>query len=171
MVKKFYKYLALPISENLNDNNKGKIFCLTDTDSNMRTKDLNQDPSLKKHLLIKRLAVGDNNTTTLIRFEVEEKRDPIDIEKSLNPLIFIKILEDLNVKGSFLINQENILNPIGNTTIENLRNFDIGSYFKTEEVKNNFAKKYVETMCAMEEPEPFIPDWIEEIRKFYRQNT
>lgn len=166
LVKKFYKYLSLPISENIEDSGKGKVFCLTDTDSNLRKNDIKQEDSLKEALIIKRLTNEENHSTALINFETEEKQTPIDIEKSLNPIIFKKTLEALQVEEKFLIKEENIQNKTGNTTKENLRNFDIDSYFTTEDIKTFFAKKYVEVMGKEENKENFIPVWITEIKKF-----
>lgn len=167
LVKKFYKYLSLPIYENIEDINKGKVFCLTDTDSNLRKNDIKQDEKLKNSLIIKRLANGDNFSTDLIKFEIEERQNSIDIEKSLNPIIFRKTLSELLVEGKFLVVETNIKNKKGNTTKENLRNLDIDDYFSTEEIKNNFAKKYIEVMNEATKEEEYIPEWINKIKLFF----
>jgi predicted ATP-dependent endonuclease of OLD family len=167
LVKKFYKYLALPISENIQDNDKGKVFCLTDTDTNMRKNDIDQDVKLKNSLILKRLADNGNNETVLIKYETEEKQNSIDIEKSLNPTIFIKTLKELGVDEKYLTNEGDIQDINGNTTKENLRNFEIDNYFSNEETKNIFAKKYVEVMSKMPHPESYIPNWIVQLREFY----
>ncbi|QQS59307.1 AAA family ATPase [Candidatus Peregrinibacteria bacterium] len=167
-VKKFYKYLALPIVENIEDATKGKIFCLTDTDSNLRKNDINQEEKIKEILIIKRLVIENGNFTSLIKFETEEKQDPVDIEKSLNPIILRKTLDALEVEEKFLIKDENIQNKVGNTTKENLRNFEIDNYFVNEEIKNNFAKKYIEIMKTEEKPKDFLPSWINEIKEFFK---
>lgn len=165
LVKKFYKYLSLPISEN-SGGNKGKIFCLTDTDSNGRRSDIIQEREVRKNIIIKRLST-ENYITTLIDFEKEEKTTPIDIEKSLHPTVFVKTLEALEVDDKFKIYEENIQNIEGNTTKENLRNFDIDSYFSDENTKNIFAKKYTEIMNNDDEYKQLLPHWINEVKEFF----
>lgn len=171
LVKKFYNHLALPISENIEDSNKGRVFCLTDTDSNLRKSDIRQKENLKNSLIIKRLVNENNYLTSLIKFEIEEKQDPIDIEKTLNPIIFKKTLENLGTEEKFLIRKEDVQNKNGNTTKENLRNFDIYDYFSTEDKKNSFAKKYIEIMDKENNPQEFAPSWIKEIKEFFNKNN
>lgn len=164
LVKKFYKYLLLPISENSKDLKKGKVFCLTDTDSNLRKNDiLTQD---QINLVIKRLAKH-KNSTSLIEFEKEEKQDAINIEQSLNPMIFKKTMESLNPEQKFLIEEDKIQDKEGNTTAENLKNFDIADYFKTEDIKISFSQKYIEVMKTDMESDKLIPTWIKEIKEFF----
>jgi predicted ATP-dependent endonuclease of OLD family len=122
LVKKFYKYLLLPISENSKELKKGKVYCLTDTDSNLRKNDI--FPQDQNNLVIYRLA-KDKNSTSLIKFEKEEKQNSIVIEESLNPIIFKKTLESLNPEQKFLIEEDKIQDKDGNTTTENLKNFGI----------------------------------------------
>lgn len=169
LVKKFYKFLALPISENIEDQNKGKVFCLTDTDANLRKNDIIQEETkLQKSLIIKRLADNKEHITDLIKFEIQEKQNAIDIEKSLNPIIFKETLDELKVEEKFLIIKDNIQNIDGNTTIENLRNFNIKEYFFNEVIKNDFAKKYIEIMQEKENANKFVPKWIKEIQIFFK---
>lgn len=164
LVKKFYKYLLLPISENSKDPKKGKVFCLTDTDSNLRKNDiLTQD---QINLVIKRLA-KDKNSTSLIEFEKEEKQDAINIEQSLNPMIFKKTMESLNPEQRILIEEDKIHDKEGNTTAENLKNFDITNYFETEDIKISFSQKYIEVMKTDIESDKLIPTWIKEIKEFF----
>lgn len=75
---------------------------------------------LKYNLIIKRLAKLDIHSTTLINFETEANQDSIDIEKSLNPIIFQRTLEMLQAEEKFLIKTEDIQNKDGNTSKENL---------------------------------------------------
>ncbi len=65
------------------------------------------------------------------------------------------------------IDRVNIQNIDGNTTKDNLRNFDIDNYFSSEKIKNDFACQYVEIMKGMDTPEDYIPQWIREIKNFY----
>ncbi len=168
LVKKFYKYLLLPVSENFKNQNCGRIFCLTDTDANTKKKDINLEQdvvnTIKNNLVIKRLASNIDNSTSLIQFELEEKQESIGIEQSLNPNIFIKTLESFNVEYEFL--KCDIQNINGNTTKNNLRNWNIDSYFIDGKVKNNFAKKYVEIM-EEGDSDDFVPGWINEIKEFF----
>jgi predicted ATP-dependent endonuclease of OLD family len=170
LVKKFYKYLLLPISEHVNNLGRGRVFCLTDTDANLRKNDISsQDDKFKNTLVIKRLTNEGNNSPSLIKFEAEQKQDSIDVEKSLNPTIFAKTLRNLSAADKFLIKEENIQVIKGSTTKDNLRNFDIDNYFGDEdEVKKIlFAKEYVSLMAKENNPEEYIPNWVTEIREFF----
>lgn len=168
LVKKFYKYLLLPISENIHDIGKGRVFCLTDTDSNLRKNDISdQDKNFKNTLVIKRFASEGMQSPSLIKFEAEQKQDSIDIEKSLHPIIFEKTLKNLSVANKFLIEESSIQIRDGSTTKDNLRNFDIDNYFDSEAIKDSFAKKYISLMDLEENPEDYIPKWVTEIREFF----
>ena len=168
LVKKFYKYLLLPIEENCEDITKGKVFCLTDSDADSETKDINQkNKKLEKSLVIKRLTKEDNHQTWLIKFETERKKIPIDIEQSLNPIIFKKTLDELWVEEDFLIKEENIQNIEGNTTIENLQNFKIIDYFSDEKIKNDFSQKYIEILKREDLQKNHTPQWINEVKSFF----
>lgn len=171
LVKKFYKYLSLPIEEHIKDLKKGKVFCLTDTDKDLRKKGIEQVDDLKNNLIIKRLAKSEIHLTTLIKFETEANQDSIDIEKSLNPIIFQRTLEVLQVEEKFLIKIEDIQNSEGNTSKENLRNFDIDDYFTNEDIKNTFAMKYVEVMGAEGDPQAFSPGWVKDIKLFFNKEA
>jgi predicted ATP-dependent endonuclease of OLD family len=166
LVKKFYKYLSLPINEIIGFKNCGKVFCLTDTDTNLRKNDVDQFKDLKFNILLKRLSSADNNTTELINFETEEKQEPIDIEKSLNPEVFMETLLRLAVDEKYLIQEDEVQNIKGNTTIINLRNFDIENIFSDEKIKDDFALKYIQ---VMEESfgDEYTPTWVKEIKDFF----
>lgn len=171
LVKKFFKYLSLPLSENISDTKCGKVFCLTDTDSNLRKKDIDQHDDLKERLILKRLAQGKDNTTALVKFEIEEKQEPLDIEKSLNPVVFMKVIENRNYDAKYHITEDDIINAKGNTTITNLRNFEIDTFFTSEVIKNQFALDYVQVMEGIESPEEYIPNWVTEIYEFFLHET
>lgn len=168
LVKKFYKYLLLPISENVKDLGKGRVFCLTDTDSDLRKNDiLEQKIEFKNTLVIKRLAKEGLQTPSLIKFETELKQDSIDIEESLHPTIFRKTLQSLSVDAKFLIKKDSIQVTDGSTTKDNLRNFEIDNYFDNEGIKDAFAEKYISVMDEEEYPEKYIPGWVTEIKNFF----
>ena len=162
--------MALPIAENIKEHAKGRVFCLTDTDSNMIKKDIVQESELKNSLILKRLCINEQKTISLVKFETEVNQTPIDIEKSLNPLVFIKTLEELDVDEKFLIPYENIQDTSAGTTKENLRSFEIDDYFSSESIKNEFASKYIEIMGIMESEDSSLnltPNWLNEIKEFY----
>ncbi len=167
LVKKFYRYLELPISENIDNELKWKVFCLTDTDNNLRKLDINQSLGLKDSLIIKRLATWSEHSTKLVKFEVEVDQNSHWIEQSLNPIIFKKTLESLGIDEKYLIDDGAIQNLSWNTTKENLRNFDIEWYFSSEKIKNDFANKYIETLNKENNSLEFIPIWINEIKTFF----
>ena len=166
LVKKFYKYLELPIEENIKNLKKGKVFCLTDTDSDTdKLNILNQKNNhFNKILKIQRLAKNQEIFTTLINFETQEKQAPINIEQSLNPTIFRETLESLNAEPKFLIWE--IQDNDGNTTQENLTNIHINNYFRNVN-KNDFARKYTEIIKSKQNSESYIPNWIKEIKNFF----
>lgn len=166
-VKKYFNYLELPIAENVENLKKGRVFCLTDTDANRYASDIfkQSDKEISKILTIKRLARKSENETTLIDFEKQESQNSINIEQSLNPIIFQKTMVELGVTDNFLITE--IVKKDGNTTIENLRNFDIDKYFSSENIKINFAHKYIEVMEGNESPKDFVPGWINQIEVFF----
>lgn len=167
LVKKFYKYLSLPITEITSSNNCGKVFCLTDTDANLRKSDVDQFKELKSHIIIKRLSSGNDNVTELTMFEAEEKQQPIDIEKSLNPLVFSATLKALETDPKYFVDEGQIQNTNGNTTISNLRNWDLDTFFVGEEKKDEFAIKYVSVMSENFD-DTFIPAWVTDIKTFFQ---
>jgi predicted ATP-dependent endonuclease of OLD family len=168
-VKRFYKFLQLPIEENAKDLDKGKIFCLTDTDEDLRKNDIKQSDEVKKVLTIQRLSKKPEFVTSLIDFEKEEKQAPINIEMSLNPTIFKETLEQLNAEEKYLTGE--IQDKNGNTTQENLENYNIYKYLENGN-KSDFARKYVEIMKSKEEngscPKDYIPSWVSQIEEFYK---
>ncbi len=166
-VKNLFKYLKLPISED-RENIKGRVFCLTDTDSGLITKDITQNKDEQKKLVIKRLSKikGGKFETILTNFEKSENKDSIDIEESLNPIIFKETLTALGADEKFLAGE--VQNSNGNTTPENLRNFDIKEYFTDEGAKNDFANKYIDILGNKKgKAKEFIPEWVEEIKEFF----
>jgi predicted ATP-dependent endonuclease of OLD family len=166
LVKKFYKYLSLPINEIIGVKGSGKVFCLTDTDADLRKNDVDQFSDLKNDIILKRLSSSDNNTTELIKFETEQRQEPMDIEKSLNPVVFLETLIELDVDKKYLINQDEIQNVEGNTTITNLRNWDIDNLFSDEKIKDEFSLKYIQVMSKKFD-DSFTPSWVNEIKEFF----
>jgi predicted ATP-dependent endonuclease of OLD family len=168
LVKKFYKYLSLPITEIIGSKDTGKVFCLTDTDANLRKSDIDQFKDLKSHITLKRLSSGDNDVTELTKFEAEERQEPIDIEQSLDPVVFLETLKRLNVDEKYIYDEENIQNVYGNTTISNLRNWDLKTFFVDERLKDDFALMYVVLMNESFD-DSYIPNWVKEIKDYFQK--
>jgi predicted ATP-dependent endonuclease of OLD family len=166
LVKKFHTYLSLPINEIIGTKNSGRVFCLTDTDANLRKNGVVQYKELKPHIILKRLSHGDNHVTELINFEVEERQQPIDIEKSLNPEVFLETLIQLEVDGKYLIDKDGLQNIEGNTTTGNLRNWDVENYFSNEKMKDEFSLKYIQVMDEHFD-DKYTPTWVKEIKDFF----
>jgi len=166
LVKKFYSYLSLPITEIIGTKSCGKVFCLTDTDTDLRKNDVDQREKLKPHIILKRLSSGDDNTTKLTLFEAELKQEPINIEGSLNPDVFSETLIKLEVDPKYLITLAEVQNIKGNTTNNNLRNWYAESLFTDENIKNKFASKYIEVM-ADKFDDSYTPSWVTEIRDYF----
>lgn len=65
---------------------------------------------------------------------------------------------------------DTIENVEGNSSfIKNFKNLYLEDFFKEKNGENKiiFAKKYIEIMNLEEEPEKFIPNWINEIKKYF----
>lgn len=182
MVKKFYKYLRLPISENIWDISKWKVLCITDTDSDLVTSDIHQDdPKLELIFKIVRFAkkqenISNDNFTSLVKFDIEQFKNYISIENSLNPEVFVDVFNSFEWSESFWLDKEKIIEKKWNTTRENLRNFDFENFFNIEKTKIEFAKKYIEYMNRIEKGEfsgygnvsDYTPSWIHEIKDFFK---
>lgn len=182
MVKKFYKYLRLPISENIWDISKWKVLCITDTDRDLVTSDIHQDdPNLELIFKIVRFArkqenTSDDNFTSLVKFDIEQFKNYISIENSLNPEVFVDVFNSFEWSESFWLDKEKIIEKKWNTTRENLRNFDFENFFNIEKTKIEFAKKYIEYMNRIEKGEfsgygnvlDYTPSWIHEIKDFFK---
>lgn len=160
-VIRLYKYLQNPISE---EKCSGKVYCIIDTDK-IRCEEINKGNSL---LVIRRLSNNNGNSgTTLLTLDNNETSET-DIERALNPVLFKKSLEELSDNPDYQIT--NITNESGNSDFyKNFRNFDLENYFKENEGDNKifFAKKYVEISKKDDELGELIPDWVNEIKKYF----
>lgn len=166
-VSEVYEYLELPMREK-NNSIKGKVWCLIDTDST-RHKEYIGDGT--KNLKIRRLSNKNLNTKTELLTLKHSDTSTTDIEQALNPLIFQKTIEALEVDDKYKIT--NIENESGNTDfIKNFKNLDIENYFKENDGNNKivFAQKYVEMMLLKPDAQQFIPSWIYEIKKYFEEN-
>lgn len=160
-VIRLYKYLQNPISE---ERCLGKVYCIIDTDQ-IRCEGINRGCNT---LSIRRLSNnGTNNASTLLTLDHNDTSET-DIERALNPNLFKKSLEELSDNPVYQI--ANIENESGNSDFyKNFRNFDLENYFKEDEGYNKilFAKKYVEISKEEDVLGKLIPDWINEIKKYF----
>lgn len=163
-VSEIYEHLELPLKKE-DDKLRGKVFCLIDTDK-IRHKEYIKDGN--KHLKIRRLCNIGNDETRLYTLENSDTTQT-DIEQSLNPIIFKETMEKLDKSNKYQIN---IQKNNGNTSfIDNLKSIDLKNYFEENEGSNKikFAEKYVEISKEKENNEKFIPNWILEIKDFYKK--
>lgn len=162
-VSEVYEYLELPMRKKVNFN--GKVFCLIDTDA-IRHKEYIKGGT--NYLQIRRLSnKNDNSPTELLTLENSDT-SVTDIEQSLNPIIFQKVINSLNVDEKYRINI--IENEDGNSAfIKNFKNLYLEEFFKENEGKNKiiFAKKYVEIMKE-EDSSKFVPNWINKIKEYFQ---
>ena len=160
-VIRLYKYLQNPISE---EKCAGKVYCIIDTDRD-RCEEINKGC---KTLVIRRLSNnGGATTTTLLTLDNNDTSET-DIERSLNPVLFKKTLEDLSENPLYKI--DSVKEESGNSDfIKNFRNIDLEDYFKEDEGANKiaFAKKYVETSKKDDALDELVPDWVNEIKKHF----
>ncbi len=151
-----------------NSSIKGKVWCLIDTDSTRHKEHISDGT---KNLKIRRLSNKNLNTKTELLTLKHSDTSTTDVEQTLNPLIFKKTIDALEVDDKYKIT--NIENESGNTDfIKNFKNLDIENYFKENDGNNKivFAQKYVEMMVLEADVHQFIPSWIDEIRKYFEED-
>lgn len=166
-VSEVYEYLELPMREK-NSSIKGKVWCLIDTDSTRHKEHLSDGT---KNLKIRRLSNKNLNTKTELLTLNHSDTSTTDIEEALNPLIFQKTINALEVDEKYRITT--IENESGNTDfIKNFKNLDVENYFEENDGNNKivFAQKYVEMMVLESDAQQFIPSWIEEIKKYFEED-
>lgn len=167
LVIRLYRYLDVPINDNIKSEIKGKVFCLIDTDNERIGEDICKN-DFKSPLLIKRLSNKSSDVTTELLALNHSDTSQTDIEQSLNPIIFKKTMESLEVDDIY--NIQNIQNENGNTSfIKNFENYKLENYFKENNGENKiiFSKKYVEIMNGEPDKESLFPNWINEIKKYF----
>ena len=170
-VKKIYRYLYLPMFENCDNLGSGKVFCLTDTDDQLNTNQITNAEELKKHLTIRRFCILENNNlkSSLINFD-SNKSTPMDMEKSLNPHILQETYKRICLQGSKeCLTNDKIVDKDGNTTLYNLKNFEIDNYLSNCN-KNSLATEYISVQSEKEGGNKFTPKWISEIIEFFNFN-
>jgi predicted ATP-dependent endonuclease of OLD family len=158
-VIRLYKYLLTPMSEKTC---KGKVFCLIDTDQD-KCESIN---SQKGSITIKRLSNKNKNEKTELLELSHSDSSITDIERSLNPVIFKNVMDEINSNPIYEI--ETICNHDGNSDfIRNFRNVDLEDFFKINDGENKviFAKKYTEV--SKSHKEICNPEWIVEMKNFF----
>ena len=163
-----FKYLEVPINNELKDKNYGKIYCIIDTD-NERCSFVPANVN-SNVLFLKRLSNKNNNEKTELLNIDHSDSCTTDIEQSLNPVVFKACIELLS--NFYKENQIEISNNTGNTSfIRNFNNYKLEEYFNQNEGENKilFSKEYVNLMENDFNDTQYIPNWIEEIRnKIFR---
>lgn len=165
-VSEVYEYLELPMREK-NESLKGKIWCLIDTDQT-RHKDYLKEGS--RSLKLRRLSNKNSNIKTELLTLNHSDTSPTDIEQALNPIVFQKAINELSINEKYTI--VTIENENGNSDfIKNFKNLELDNLFKDNdgEFKTIFAQKYVEIMLKEAENDSLIPEWIQEIKKYFNE--
>lgn len=163
-VSEIYEYLELPI-KNEKENLKGKVYCLIDTDQKEHKKHIADGHN---NLKIRRLSNDNKPDKTKLLCLNNSDNSMCDIEQSLNPVIFQKTINELDVAENYKIKAIEKVN--GNTHfIKNFNNTKIEEFFKENEGENKvkFAKKYIEVLSKESNPNEFIGDWINEIKNYF----
>ena len=162
-VIRMYKYLETPMREEKCD---GKVFCLIDTDLE-RCDSIASIQNLP--LQIRRLSNKNNNEKTALIELSNNDTYPTDIEQALNPEIFQQTISELSSSSDYQVGS--IQNKDGNSDfIKNFKNLDLENFFKENNGDNKvaFAKNYIEFSQSSTEDENKIPDWIYEVKAFFR---
>ena len=165
-IKKIYNHLSVSIEE-LRENINGKVFMLTDTDSQLfefETKD-----GIEQYIKCRRI-VNEEDVTKLVKIKANPKSPKTDIEDALNGKLFHKVLLTFKVNNEelrFLDDEER--KEISSYSALDLRptNYkNLDTFFSKEEGKNkiNFANKYVEELKTSDY---IVPGWIDEIIKYF----
>lgn len=166
-VIRLYKHLKLPVDDGEISDYKGKIYCLIDTDPTRIEGTYNCNGILK----IMRLSnEGTNNGTKLLNLNHSDMTI-CDIEQSLNPILFKETVEALNCEVKYQVKA--IENELGNTSfIKNFKNLELEGYFRKNNGDNKitFAKKYIEVFNSESDQEKYIPNWIKEMKEFFKND-
>lgn len=166
-VKRLYEHLQIPVTE-LKRSIKGKIFLLTDTDSQMLQFDTAEGVD---GVLRCRRMVNVGNKTELVRIKSNPVSPKTDIEDALNGRAFYEALmsfKNQHDELAFLSEHENISETSSYAAL-NLRPSDyakMDEFFSKEKsrYKVEFANKYVEIIS---QNDYVVPSWLEEIKAFF----
>lgn len=167
-VKKLYEHLQVPIKE-LEKSIKGKVFLLSDTDSQQLRYDTAD--GLEKVLKCRRI-VNEGNKTVLVRINSNPSSPKTDIEDALNGRVFYEALKSFkatNEELSFLEDNGDVSEKCSFAALDlRLSEYTkLDSFFSKEKsrYKVEFAYKYVEILSSGREYA--IPSWIQDIKDFF----
>ncbi|WP_440210788.1 AAA family ATPase [Actinobacillus pleuropneumoniae] len=176
-VKELYRNLINPyedIKENMgisNDKELGKIFLLTDTDSEF----IDYETLDKYENVIRwRRIVNKENRTQLVKINSNPKSPETEIEDCLNGKLFVKTISEFKneyEKLADIIKCENEYSEEISSYALDLRASEksiLKEFFddKNGENKILFAENYIKLMT---EENYIIPEWINEIKEFFRE--
>jgi predicted ATPase len=175
-VKKIYEYLLLPLKDkDLNNNLKGKIFCLVDTDEQLDRYKSNEENKVTKILQFRRLWNNRNlKKTNLIKMQDDKVSPPTEIEDCLEPNIFYETLKNFNDCKLLDVLEENLDKEAEVSYFAfDLRESERISLKKWFDKNNGyrkieFAKRYVE--IASQKGNVNL-SWIKEIKDFFKNNV
>ena len=168
-IKRLYKHLSISYEDFRNEIN-GKIFLLSDTDSELVNYQIGNEGNLQCKRIVSDLK---SISTKLVKVHSNPVSPETEIEHVLNGKLFYNTL--LTFKDDYS-NHLSFLNEYDITSVPevcsraaiNLRGSEvsnIGDFFEEAGIKYNFSKKYCELMNDGNIYE--VPDWIQEIRKFF----
>lgn len=167
-VKKLYEHLRVPVSE-LKSVIKGKIFLLTDTDSQLLRFDT-QD-NIERVLKCQRIVI-ENGIVKLVKISSNPVGPKTDVEDALNGRAFFNALKFFRADHeelSFIDDMSEVPETCSLAALD-LRPSEykkMDEFFNKEEsrYKVEFAAKYVELIS--QDDTYLIPDWITEIKAFF----
>lgn len=165
-IKKMYEHLSIAIEE-LKDSVKGKVYMLTDTDAQLLEYETKE--GLEKRIICRRI-VNEGDITRLVKITANPKSPKTDIEDALNGRLFHQVLvtfKPTNEELSFLDEQEREETSSYSALDLRPREYEkMDQFFSKEKGKNKvlFANEYVKMMQAGKYK---IPEWIEEIKKYF----
>ncbi len=171
-VKNTYNRLQVLFEELRQSNQlKGKVFLLTDTDSN--PVEFNTMDNLEDHLMCRRI-VNTDQDTILVKIQASPKAPNTDIEDALNGKIFNKVLYKLtnpkeNTVYSFIKDEDK--EQIASAIAMDLRESEkkkVDDFFNLNNGENKvlFAQEYV---LEMKNADYKIPNWIQEIKRYFAE--
>ena len=168
-IKRLYRHLSTSY-EDFKDEIKGKIYLLSDTDSQFVNYDVHNEENLKCQRMV---SILNDNSTKLVNIPFNPVGPETEIEDVLNGKAFYNALltftSDYSTHLKFLDNYT--INDVSECCSRSAINFrssevsDIKNFFDEDNVKYNFSKKYCEILDDGNIYE--IPDWIVEVRQYF----
>lgn len=148
---------------------KGKVFLLTDTDSNLL--EFETSPNLEDNLRCRRIVnVLEDKDTKLVKITANPKSPNTDIEDALNGAIYNKVLQSILPTDdlySFITSEEKAQIPSLFAMDFRPTEMDaIDKFISDGNGKNKvlFARKYVE---ILKQGDYDVPRWVQEIKNFF----